>query len=570
MPGMDRSVTYYGLIGANLLRPELLSPPTPVYLVHPNPKEDILEFRMTRTMKMPGAYVIALLLLLLGIVASFIFLRITSQGLWLTDDSILYVIGADGMLAGRGFTRLSGGGEIKPITGFPPGYSALLTAAGLAGVDFYSAARLINAFLFGGTIFLAGLLVYHDSNSGIMALLASLLLASARVMTFIYGWLMAEGLFIFIFLCTLFALQRFFLDRRPIWLASAALIAGLNVLVRYAALAFIPALGLGLFLWRMNEWRKGLRSAVAFVLIALVPFLLVTLGNVLAAGTAVNRTVLIGGIDGRTLVVYMERLFGLLVPFQGGQGLRLRYKAVILLITLGVLPAAQILQAMRARLSSAANPAERPPRGSLPLLAGIAMGAYLPAVWLTTAYLIGGGVHVDRYLIPVFVGSVLVVAASIAHHLSCFRLRPWGSGLVLLAWVPLLLGHASQTASFIRTSIPPFAEYSHVQKYADVVDAVEGIEPGRVIYCNEIYRLYFLTGRYAYQIPIFYDAYKQAAREDFDVQLARFRERMREGAVLLLFDSYDHQQPRFPPREVLVEDFQISHELETAIIYAWE
>jgi len=512
-----------------------------------------MESRLTQWMKMHSAYVIAMLLLL-GIAASFLFLRVTSDGLWLTDDSILYVIGADGILAGRGLSRISGGGEIKPITGFPPGYSALLTAAGFAGIDFYEAARLMNGFLFGGTIFLAGLLVYHDSNSVMMALLASLLLASARVMTLIYGWLMAEGLFVFLFLCALFALQRYFHHGRPFWLVFAALMAGANALVRYAALAFIPAFGLGIFIWGMNEWRKSVRSAVAFIMIALVPFCLLALGNALIAGTAVNRSVLVGGVGGKTLVLYLERLFGLLMPFQGGQGLRLRFKAAILLILLGILPASQVLQVMRARLSSAANPAEQLHSGSLPLLTGLAVASYLPVVWLTTAYFSGGGVHVDRYIIPVFVASVMAVAISLAHHLRNVGLRPWGKGLVLIAWLGLLVVHASQTITFIRTSVPPFREYSNVQKYADVVEAVEEIDPGRVIYCNEIYRL----------------AYKQAAREDFDVQLARFRERMREGAVLLLFDSYDHQQPRFPPRERLIEGLRASQELETAVIYIWE
>jgi len=56
-------------------------------------------------------------------------------GFGLVNDSATYVEGATNLLAGNGYVRTSGGGELKPITHFPPLFSLLLAALGMAGFD---------------------------------------------------------------------------------------------------------------------------------------------------------------------------------------------------------------------------------------------------------------------------------------------------------------------------------------------------------------------------------------------------------------------------------------------------
>ncbi len=512
----------------------------------------------------------AAILLSLGCVAALLLCRATAIGLWLTDDSILYVIGAEGLATGRGFTRISGGGEIKPITGFPLGYSAVLALAGLLGLDFYEAARVMNIFLFGGTVLLSGYLVYKETGSALWAGLASILLLSARLMYFIYGWLMAEALFVLLFLISLLALQRYLATKHTRWLLMAASIAGINALVRYAALAFIPALGMGILLGALPDWKKGVRQSLTFMVVASLPFAMMALANYLFAGTAVNRTSLLGDVEFRIIIRYIERLFAQLMPIQILQDLRLRYKIAILFSLLGLAPAVQAWQALRPRMAPAEQRGESHGRGALPLVIALCMAIYLPVVWLTIAPITEGGVHVDRYLIPVFTGSVVSLAISFANAVRSLRLPKWGLAALLVAWLPLIGAHTAQTEAFLHSSIPPFSEYWGTERYEEVIEVVQKFNPETPIYCNEIYRLYFLTGRYAYQIPIFYDSFKQEERQDFEIELAKFRDRMRAGAVLILFESYDRQQPRFPPRETLTQSLVPYRELETAIVYLWK
>ena len=67
-------------------------------------------------------------LILLSLLGMFLLWRSTPYGLGLVNDSAYYIEGADNLLAGKGYVRTSGGGEVKPITHFPPFFSLLLAA----------------------------------------------------------------------------------------------------------------------------------------------------------------------------------------------------------------------------------------------------------------------------------------------------------------------------------------------------------------------------------------------------------------------------------------------------------
>ena len=73
----------------------------------------------------------------------------TRNGPGITGDSVSYVMGAENMIMGRGYSRTAGGGEAVPITGFPPGYSTALVLFSWISPDFFSVGRILNALLFG-------------------------------------------------------------------------------------------------------------------------------------------------------------------------------------------------------------------------------------------------------------------------------------------------------------------------------------------------------------------------------------------------------------------------------------
>jgi hypothetical protein len=145
----------------------------------------------------------------------------TRSGPAVRGDSVRYVMGARNILAGNGFSRLSGGGEVFPETGFAPLLSFVLTGFGLAGIDMYAGARVMNALLFGGSIFLAGTLIAMASRSRWIGLLGALLVLSAPNVFEWHAWLMSEALFIFLLLLSIYGLVMHIQTGRPGFLVLA-------------------------------------------------------------------------------------------------------------------------------------------------------------------------------------------------------------------------------------------------------------------------------------------------------------------------------------------------------------
>jgi hypothetical protein len=99
-------------------------------------------------------WLVSFLLLLIAAVGVGLILYETRIGPGINGDSVHYIMGAENLLLGNGFSRWSGGGEIRPITGFPPFYSTVLACMGFIGLDLFQVARILNALLFGANIFL--------------------------------------------------------------------------------------------------------------------------------------------------------------------------------------------------------------------------------------------------------------------------------------------------------------------------------------------------------------------------------------------------------------------------------
>ena len=82
----------------------------------------------------------------------------TPHGLELVNDSVNYIDGARNILAGNGYSRVTGGDRIIPITNFPPFYSIVLSLVMAVGVKPIQAAWWLS-------------LVFYMLNLGLVAIL---------------------------------------------------------------------------------------------------------------------------------------------------------------------------------------------------------------------------------------------------------------------------------------------------------------------------------------------------------------------------------------------------------------
>ncbi len=89
-------------------------------------------------MKGQTRWIFLIILAALSLVGMLALWRSTPYGLGLVNDSATYVEGATSLLAGKGYVRVSGGGEIKPITHFPPLFSLIAGRIGFGWSGFAS------------------------------------------------------------------------------------------------------------------------------------------------------------------------------------------------------------------------------------------------------------------------------------------------------------------------------------------------------------------------------------------------------------------------------------------------
>jgi len=189
---------------------------------------------------------LVLFFLLLSAIAllAFWWLKIsTPYGLGLINDSSAYVGGAVNLLGGYGYSRLSGGGEVKPITHFPPMFSIILALVGLTGINIIRAARFMILLLYGFNAVLVAISLLVITRRNFVSLLGAFLFATNSVFLRVHSMLMSEPLFITFCLLSGLFLAHFFNEKHRRWLFFAGLFAGFAALTRYAGLAlFLTAI----------------------------------------------------------------------------------------------------------------------------------------------------------------------------------------------------------------------------------------------------------------------------------------------------------------------------------------
>lgn len=212
-------------------------------------------------------------LLLTGIIAAIALLRSTPYGLGLVNDSVSYVNGAQNLMAGNGYTRTSGGGELKPITHFPPLFSISLAVFSAGELDIIPGARAFITVLYGLDVILLGLLVYQISRSMFFSLLAALILAFSDTFLKLYIFLMSEPLYLTWVLLAFVLLGLYYQGRKVKWLLLCGLTLGLSFLTRFAGVSLWGTIAVALIIFD-SHWKKPYRFPFRPFLTLLVSFLL--------------------------------------------------------------------------------------------------------------------------------------------------------------------------------------------------------------------------------------------------------------------------------------------------------
>lgn len=430
------------------------------------------------------------LALLAGLAVYYFLDASSTYGIGINSDSISYVRSARNLAEGQGLGRVSGSGEFKQMTHWPPLYSMVLAVFPMTGVDTYEGARWLGAGLLFLIIFLTGWTLFRATGSSFFSLLAAALLVFAPSQWETTLKLLSEPLFLVLALAGVLCLDRYFHTSTIRWLVTSGILIGLAFLTRYAGITLVAA-GCLLLLMRADQaLRARIKPFLIFGLAACTPALIWVIYNQLAAGSGTNRTLQYFPIPASDFADLLQTLSGWLRPFR----------------TVADIGAGKILFGGGLAAASLAAIYLAPDRGrqAKPSVTGwfylLFAPIYAVFVWLSRLYF-DSMIHIyrERITFPFFLAVFIVIvwgAASLWRWLAA-RNRLAAAGWVLVlsfVWLSFFQGYRLQSLHDLkqtRTTSFGMARLRH--EPPEVVKVYQQLPPADLIFSTNIELMYYLT-----------------------------------------------------------------------------
>ena len=215
--------------------------------------------------------------------------REITYGVGLEWDSIQYIAGARNLLAGEGYSDMSG----SPVTAWPPLYSLLLATASLGTWDPLDVAGPVNAAVFGLTIFVVGRYLRQRLVSRFLVVWACLAVTLSVPLANQASWALSESLFILLTTLALVRIDQFLTDGKTSSLVWAAVFSALAWLTRNMGVVLPVLVGLLLLFQPGTPLIQRARRIAVFSLIAALLIVPWVVRTHLLTGYAFDRYALV-------------------------------------------------------------------------------------------------------------------------------------------------------------------------------------------------------------------------------------------------------------------------------------
>ena len=344
-----------------------------------------------------------------------------------------------------------------------------------------------------------------------------------------------------------------------------SLCASLLPLTKYGGLSAVAALGVAVVLAKGNSRSTKARHLVLYAAVALAPFALWTLGNVWQQGSGTGRPLVWNSVPPEVVKNAATLLARWLFPLDASQsilgGVRTRYLA---LAAATCLLAAGVWSLRRWRTGLRSEEGMDPSE-ALTVLVVAAGWAYLAFHGMAVLASSPQPDTTERTLLPLL--PIMLLAAGWLIGESWTRARPAGRIAIVALCLLILWDRPLVSYRTIESLAELGAGYSSVYWRDSGVAAGLREIPGQVVYTDDEGAVFFLADRFPYSLPSKWND-EGSERPQYPKELARMRERLREGGLLVLF-STSPRLPQYPPYEELTYGLQQIFASESGGIYAW-
>lgn len=459
-------------------------------------------------------------------------------GIGVGYDSMFYLTSAESLSGGQGLRWAGGGGELRPLTHYPPLYPVLLAGVVMLGLDVLTAARWSSAILLGLNVVAAGIVTTRLAGSHLAGLAAGALLLVSPILLDVHLEAMSEPLFLLLLIVALAGLAEHNHSGSRAALLAASVASALAYLTRYVGMALIVC-GVGLVLmWPVRRAGRRLAEAGMFVAIPVIAVAAWSARNLALTGSASNRMFNFHPITRSALRQAVDTVSGWLLPAT----IDLRVRLVAWLLA-AILATVIVWRAFRSTGLESGNPGRSFLRVGL-----LFCGVYLSALVISLLFFDASTRWTDRILSPIH--TVLLLGAVVC--VGCLPGRWQRSVVVLLMLIGAsylwrswdLLTEARVTGRGFNTA---------AWRSSDTMAWVSQLPPDTIVYSNEAFPIQFFTGIPAYWVPERIDSVKGMLRPEFGDQMQEMRSRLRQpGSVLVIFTG-SHHRVELPPLEELTQ-----------------
>lgn len=438
--------------------------------------------------------VCALFYLILGIGLG---LYMNSEGIGVSPDSVAYLASARSLVAGEGLSIPDGIGEPTPMTHFGPLYPTLLGIFGYLGLDVAEVARFLSAVFLGILLLVvAGLVYFAAPNGSIGFLLAPLLILVSEDILEVHRYAFSEPPYLILTALGLFAFVRF-IQTSTKWTLIASLgLLGLAGLTRYAGLASIPTIFLGLLLFRRSSWQKEFPRALFASLLTSLPVGLWFLRNWIVSGNPTDRGFAVHPISMEKIRTGLETVSNWILPGRVAGPAR----ELLAVLFLSIVFLSLIYMVFRSRRGFTSG---KESNGNLTLtaIAGLYIICYWAMLVFTISFVDAQLSLTPRPLTPIYVFGVIAFFSVLPLS---FKTETWlRSGLTIAGILFVLAFNGIHALKYVsRAHDGSMMMYAgDGWQAAEIIYQVRGLPEGVPIYSNGDDAIYFAASRPAARLP---------------------------------------------------------------------
>ncbi|HCR71190.1 MAG TPA: hypothetical protein DIW23_07095 [Anaerolineae bacterium] len=496
--------------------------------------------------------------ILFAVIGTFLILYATPQGLGLLDDSIAYIAGARSMLNGDGYRELWLASN-QPMTHFPPGFSSILALVGITGLDPLRGTRFVNALLFGGNIFLLGIIGWKMTKSQIAGVVLAILFLVNASLFRVHSNAMSEPLYIFLTLASFLTFYFYFQLQQKRWLILTGCLVSLAYLTRYAGLALFATFLVSLILLR-DTWKDRLTRSLIFIA-SFIPFALGwSIRNQNVADNATNRTLVYHPITPENIAIGISTFSEFLMPFNEWRRAMVQIPnliPIIFFILLFILLAWIVPKGLRKFFQPATETPE-----ILSFISTLYIFGYLASIISSMTWFDASTKFQLRILSPIFV-SLLIMFVYFLTKLF-HRQKLLSSFFFLLIFSFSIYGITNEITQLRKGGVG----YASFQWFdSEAMKFLNELPEGTRIYTNEAAAVYLYTNRGAYVLPDLVDPVTGQERGGFEEGVSKLQADVLSGeAVLMLFDVNKDAQTQ-TVYQILSEGLYLAFDKQNDTIY---